>query len=378
MNKTIILLAIGTTLITSCHKEDVEPYFNNEFLNDSSMNHPSKTINFLHIEKEPSKNSYTLNEPIQLEGISIKIGYTDGTDSTLNKLPMEWLKGFSSKTPGMQQKIRIQPDSTRNSPSVSFFVDILPIKVENNEIVEVIESDFKTITIPEGIKSIKAEAFGENGSLEKIILPSSLKTIGKYAFYGSQNLKTVDFSKTDLEELPSGTFESCYRLSEVNLPKNLKRIGGNSFYGTKSLQEIEIPEGVEEIGNTAFSHSGIVSIKLPHSIHTVKRSFYQCPQLKSVTTYGKKENVINQEGLLHGETFRHCPNLETLEIPEGIVKIATSVLGDCKVEKLIIPATVEHIEFNAFRNAKSLKQIILKKNEKRIIEKDAFPPCQIL
>ena len=280
--------------------------------------------------------------------------------------------GLSLENPVKEKRVIIRPTGVSTEIQVSFTVDILPLIVEKAEIVKVLESEFKCIQIPEGITSIKNEAFGGNRHLEEIRLPSTLESIGNYVFYGS-HLKKLDLSQSILKELPSGTFESCKELTEVILPETLTKIGGNAFYGTALLKVIKIPEGVEEIGNTAFSESGLVSIELPNTVRSIKRSFYKCSELREVTTYGTNYFGNDSERSMLGESFQLCPNLEKLEIPGGISPIGTSVLGMCRVTNLKIPSNVERIEFNAFGNATTLRMVVLMGDKKKIIEDNVFP-----
>ena len=374
MKKKIQLLFIGAIILAGCHKEEFKNLPNQGNSNENSKEETLRTIKKLQIGEYPIKTNYVLNETLSLDGLVVNITYSDGSVVSLTNetLPKEWLKGFSSEKPSKEKEIVIQPVGEGDVVRVSFNVDILPLVVQNAEIVKLVESDFKRITIPEGIKSIKNEAFGGNKTLEEITLPSTLEKLGTYTFYAS-NLKKVDFRNTLLDELPSGTFESCQFLTDVILPKTLRKIGGNAFYGTARLNNIEIPEGVEEIGNTAFSTSALTSVKLPNSIRTIRRSFYKCTSLTKVTTYGADYVGNDPERSILGESFQFCPNLEVMQIPGGVRQIGTSVLGECKVKELTIPANVERIEFNAFGNASSLQDIKLLGNEKKKIEENAFP-----
>ena len=370
-----MILSVGSILLGSCHKENFEEPHNQGSSAENPKEEMVKTIKDIVLTNIPTKTSYVINEKLSLDGIAVNITYTDGSFATLTSetLPQEWLSAVSTEKPFKEQKVTIRPIGVPEEVQVSFTVDVLPLIIENAEVVKVLESEFKSIHIPEGITSIKNEVFGGNNHLEEISLPSTLASIGSYVFYGS-NLKKVDLSKSILKELPSGTFESCKELAEVILPKTLTKIGGNAFYGTASIKEMRIPEGVEEIGNTAFSESGLISIELPNTVRTIKRSFYKCSNLRKVSTYGINYLGNDQEGSIMGESFQFCPNLEELEIPGGISRIGTSVLGMCRVTDLVIPSNIERIEFNAFGNASTLRKVALIGDKKKIIEDNAFPP----
>ncbi len=61
--------------------------------------------------------------------------------------------------------------------------------------------NIKTLTVEEGTYRIDVFAGNQNKNIEKIILPDSLKLIGNYAFYGYDNLKTVEFKSVNAPAL---------------------------------------------------------------------------------------------------------------------------------------------------------------------------------
>ena len=81
----------------------------------------------------------------------------------------------------------------------------------------------KEVIIQEGIKAIDNSAFLSASKLEKVTLPSTLESIGSYAFYMT-NIK------------------------EIVIPKSVTKIAGYAFYNQNSpmviyLEHNEIPEG---------------------------------------------------------------------------------------------------------------------------------------
>lgn len=89
------------------------------------------------------------------------------------------------------------------------------------------------VTIPEGIKTIGADAFASHAGITKIILPDSLEVIGEGAFAG------------------------CNNLSQIEGGNAVKRIEDRAFQGCP-LTEIRIPASVEEIGLKAFAVASLV------------------------------------------------------------------------------------------------------------------------
>ncbi len=109
-----------------------------------------------------------------------------------------------------------------------------------------------TINLPEGLKKIDNQAFSMNTALtnlnltgvpvegRSIVLPSSLEEIGKEAFGGCTALtSTAD----DPFILPSG----------------LKKVKASAFINLTNLKFLQLNEGLEYVGNTAFG--------LDHEVH---------------------------------------------------------------------------------------------------------------
>ena len=82
-----------------------------------------------------------------------------------------------------------------------------------------------------------------------IELPSSLKSINKYAFYGAGLTKIlIPESVATIEE---DAFGHCENLTEVTLPNGLAWIGQFAFCFT-GLTKVVIPENVTNIFEGAF------------------------------------------------------------------------------------------------------------------------------
>lgn len=85
------------------------------------------------------------------------------------------------------------------------------------------------------VTQILTEGFANLSSVQKIILPDSIKTIG------------------------NKSFQNCIGLKEVILPTKLERIEQYAFYGCAMLDSITIPNNVTFIGRKSFYSSGLTS-----------------------------------------------------------------------------------------------------------------------
>ena len=141
----------------------------------------------------------------------------------------------------------------------------------NSESCKYVQTIYE-LHISEGITYI--EEFSSLPRLEIVTFPSTLKTIGDFAFKNT-NFKELIFPE-GLEVIGKRAFLWCYSLENIKLPSTLKYIGPNAFgleAGSKErsrniLKEIVIPESVEFIGCYAFGYRYDTNIILPEGLDT--------------------------------------------------------------------------------------------------------------
>lgn len=101
----------------------------------------------------------------------------------------------------------------------------------------------KEYVVPEGVENIGEYSFSHQ-TFRSVSLPSTLKTIGKCAF------------------------EGCNQISYMEIPFGVVEIGEGAFYST-GLVDIKFNEGLESIGAKAFQKTKLSEISLPQSIKKV-------------------------------------------------------------------------------------------------------------
>ena len=106
------------------------------------------------------------------------------------------------------------------------------------------------VVIPEGVTEIGEGAFSCS-HMPSVRFPSTLKKIGKQAFYltfGLTNYSTITFPN-GLEVIEDEAFDSCYFKNAVVLPASIKSIGKKVFDGYQySGKRNDIPIGVYFLG----------------------------------------------------------------------------------------------------------------------------------
>ena len=93
--------------------------------------------------------------------------------------------------------------------------------------------------IPEGVTTIRNQAFMGRKNLKSIKIPASLTTISANAFQGCENLSSVTFAEnSQLTTIGGGTFSNCYALTSITIPANVTKIGDSAFSGCFTLKSV--------------------------------------------------------------------------------------------------------------------------------------------
>ncbi len=142
------------------------------------------------------------------------------------------------------------------------------------------------------ITDIPAQCFDYvlvDDSLETLVLPDTVRTIGDYAM------------------------KDRTKLTEFEFPASVESIGREAFYNC-GLTEVELPEGLKTIGLYAFGASKLKSITLPSSIETLRpEAFKFCDELETVDMSACVNITTLESGL-----FRYCTKLTKLILPPNL------------------------------------------------------------
>jgi hypothetical protein len=164
---------------------------------------------------------------------------------------------------------------------------------DGKRLVSAENCDCKTYTINKGIKVICDRAFFCCKSLQSIVIPNSVTSIGHSAFQDCASFQSIVIPES-VTSIGDSAFSDCVSLQSIVIPNSVTSIGVRAFSGCKSLQSIVIPESVTNIGNSAFRGcTSLQSIVIP----------------KSVTSIGDS-------------AFLYCTSLQSIVIPESVTNIA--------------------------------------------------------
>ena len=264
-----------------------------------------------------------------------------------------------------------------------------------------------TVIIPETVQKIGNYVFMNCEKIKNINLPANLKSIGKTCFQGCISLTGL-FITQSVESIGGGIFGDCDALQSVEIedennnfifkdgilydvkngilvsavnsliPEKVivdectKTIDYSAFADCNNLYEIEIPQGVVNIGEKAFARlDNLKNIDIPDSVTNITTlAFYRCNGLVSVQVPGSVTAIKNG-------TFRECNNLKKVILNEGVAKIEGSAFVFCSsLEQIKLPQSLMSIGSGAFDNCTSLISVELPDNA--IISSDTFRGCKNL
>ena len=156
------------------------------------------------------------------------------------------------------------------------------------------------------------KVFHENKKIEKIILPSTLTTIGQYAFYDCTSLQTVTFEKgSRLKTIEESAFEDCTALTSIEIPASVEMIGQYAFNDCTSLHTVTFEKGskLKTIGSDVFLNcTSLTMIEIPASVETIEDQAFEGCSLLATVTFEKGSQLKTVDG------FSNCTALTTVDM----------------------------------------------------------------
>lgn len=223
-----------------------------------------------------------------------------------------------------------------------------------------VEKDEKgiTIVIPDGVQTIKADAF-QNAAwdVRVICIPASVQEIEDGALYGDRVYwNSLEEIYVDENNARYKSEDGCLIEKQTKtlllatnvtprLSKNVKIIHTSVFNSHYKRKELIIPANVKIVRALAFSHSyfeRIIFEGMPESIE--EGAFVYNPELKEVVFQETGRYVFESGCLIDRQTQTVLVGTRSAKIPEGIKAIGEGAFFCAELdEPLYIPESVERI-----------------------------------
>ena len=196
--------------------------------------------------------------------------------------------------------------------------------------------NLRKIELNKACITIHEECFKGCASLTKFNVPF-VNTIEKGLFYECVRLEEVNFLKPeDIIRIDDKAFELCDRLSQITIPPDVKSIGAYAFAGT-DIKEAIIPESCREIGNGAFFECHrLERVQLSSYIRDIgDETFRRCFSLSEIDMSRCFIDSIGKQ------SFDKCESLRRISFGKGLRKAYKDSFAKCNmVEELVIPISL--------------------------------------
>ena len=166
-------------------------------------------------------------------------------------------------------------------------------KDENDEISEddpsyskiwyIGDDTIEEVIIPEGVETIGPYAFANLTALKRVVLPSTLKKIDKGAFYGCTSLAVVE-GLENVKFINRNAFANCALEGTISLD-SLVAMADYAFYGNTVLKGVTLSVSTQSVGAYAFAENrSLTSVEIPaEKIKLGRYAFAGCEHLPSIS-----------------------------------------------------------------------------------------------
>lgn len=277
---------------------------------------------------------------------------------------------------------------------------------------------YKKITeviVPETVKTIGGNAFYKCSALTSLQLPSGVEEIGDYAFYEcsawaidvtlpglktlgkgafqKSGIKSLNLTGAPLATIPEFAFGQCSSLASITLNEGLTEIGEMGFFNCSKIKELELPASLTTMGSSAFWNVGIKVVCHSAAPLTLPKSTMYSYQFKKCTVivpvgsvaayvaatdkgWDESNTYLTFAGLADGVEYRANDteawvtgvaddtvvadikdylSIDGSQMP--VTRIDAAFRGKTQLQKVTVPAAVNALPENMFRDCTSLNAV---------------------
>ena len=206
-------------------------------------------------------------------------------------------------------------------------------------------SSLTTVNIPTSTITIDNNAFAGT-SINNIVLPSGLKTIGNYAFQNCTSLVNVAVDENTSYVLNTYAFSGCTSLTNESANNIMQHYSTGSTIGAYIFNECTNLTDVEVTrfsSNMFYKCTNLIKAKSLQAYKTGNEVFYNCTKLQEVYIADGTTTIGNR-------IFYGCTSLKTVYLPSSITTATNSSL------------TSTSSSYYTFYNCTSLEDVQLGQN----------------
>lgn len=206
-------------------------------------------------------------------------------------------------------------------------------------------SSLEELVIPNTVTSIGDQAFADCSQLINVTIPSTVKKLGKQIFYRSgTGTLSIDLDLPDYDNSSYSPFCGA-NFSTIHIGNNVTSLGDYAFYDCQNVTNIDFPNSITHIGDNVFTlakptspvYNSVIFAKMPKEYS----GEYIIPDgIKEISSFA----------------FSGCSNITSVKIPATVTAIGESAFYNCtSLQSVNIPDGVESVGPNAFYNCYKIK-----------------------
>lgn len=175
------------------------------------------------------------------------------------------------------------------------------------------------IVIPEfhmgrRVVGIADMAFAHNHDIVSVMVSSSVKEIGDYAFAWCHNLHAITLENHGVHSIGERCFIGCDKLTQLYLGDSLTTIGEKAFAFCASIRTLALPYGTRLVGHSAFEGCrSLETVILPETLNALPNNMFgACISLTSVSLSALTRSIGYY-------AFSYCRNLRHINVGNATV-----------------------------------------------------------
>lgn len=233
----------------------------------------------------------------------------------------------------------------------------------------------KSIVIPGTVKTIGREAFKGCKSLQEVVLGDGIETIGFQAFEMT-GLITINIPSS-VKRIEKYAFDECHDLAGLVINNGVEVIRSWAFQDCQKLTKIKIPRSVTQLYYDTFNVCyGVTSIEVEGG-NTVYDSRNGCNAIIETETntliYGCDATIIPDDVITIGlSAFNSAGSITSISIPNSVTTIESGAFHYCRLREVTIGENVTSIGFRAFADCEDMNDVYCYAKTPPSLDDDVF------
>ena len=172
-----------------------------------------------------------------------------------------------------------------------------------------------SVTLPDGLQSVKSSAFSGRSLVTSVTIPSSVTSIGNSAFEDCA-AEVIWGGTPTITEIGRYAFAG-YAGTSITIPSSVTSIGRGAFSGCSSLESMAIPFVGATKDGTSNTHFGYIFGASDYSGND------------DYVPFSLKEVIITGGTSIGDYAFDGCTSLASVTIPDSVTSIGDNAFYNC-------------------------------------------------